>query len=418
MQRYFSFYRALIAISLSISFLSSCEEHDPVQDDDIVNVTSVSLDQKICRIEAGQLLVLTAKVSPFYADDVSVFWSSSDEGVLLLIEENGSSARFEGVSAGSAVVTVTTNDGGLTAECTVQVTDGEDPDPGPGPGPGPGPDPVNNVKYHNYYELPVINDNDGNGVDDGNSNIYYAQHFFSYGGRECRNYTVCFSGEHHSPLWVAAPRHSFYSEKNTSRSEAYKADPDIPSSLQYSSKSTGGGCNKGHVLGSAERLVCAQANQQVFYYSNIAPQLSSGFNTGGGGWNILEDYIDGKVCADTLYEVVGCYYEKYTDGYGYTVDPKVISFGGRSDVDMPTMFYYVVLRTKSGNTGKALSKCSAGELQCVAFVRSHTNSLKGQKVSSKELMSVADLEKITGFTYFTNVPNAPKTTFSASDWGL
>jgi hypothetical protein len=33
-------------------------------------------------------------------------------------------------------------------------------------------------------------------------------------------------------------------------------------------------------------------------------------------------------------------------------------------------------------------------------------------------MSVADLEKITGVTYFPNVPNAPKTTFKASDWGL
>ena len=33
-------------------------------------------------------------------------------------------------------------------------------------------------------------------------------------------------------------------------------------------------------------------------------------------------------------------------------------------------------------------------------------------------MSVSDLEKITGFTYFPNVPNAPKGSFSASDWGL
>jgi hypothetical protein len=33
-------------------------------------------------------------------------------------------------------------------------------------------------------------------------------------------------------------------------------------------------------------------------------------------------------------------------------------------------------------------------------------------------MSVSDLEKITGVTYFPNVPNAPKDTFSAADWGL
>ena len=156
----------------------------------------------------------------------------------------------------------------------------------------------------------------------------------------------------------------------------------------------------------------------VFYYPNIAPQLSAGFNTGGGGWNNLEDWVDGQVCSDTLYIVIGCYFDKFTDGYGYTVNPSVISFGGRTDVAMPTMFYYILLRTKSGNSGKALKDCTADEIKCAAFVRSHTNSLKGQKVSSREMMSVSDLEKITGFTYFPNVPNAPKSTFKASEWGL
>ena len=166
------------------------------------------------------------------------------------------------------------------------------------------------------------------------------------------------------------------------------------------------------------RTSSTETNRQVFYYTNIAPQLSSGFNTGGGGWNLLEDFIDTVVPADTLYEVVGCYFERYTDGYGHTVAPKTISFGGRKDVAFPTMYYYAVLRTKKGNTRKSVTECSADELQCVAFVRSHTNSLKGQKPSSRELMSISDLEKITGFTYFSNVPNAPKSTYKASDWGL
>lgn len=268
-----------------------------------------------------------------------------------------------------------------------------------------------------WFELPAINDADHNGIDDKNANIYYASHSFTMNGKDYRNYTVCFDAEQHCPLWVAAPRHSCYTG-STGRTDAYKQDPSIPGTYQYSSKSTGDGCNKGHMLGSAERTCSADANRQVFYYTNIAPQLSSGFNTGGGGWNILEDYMDAQVCADTLYEVVGCYFDRYTDAYGHTVAPKTIAFGGRSDVGFPTMFYYAVLRTKKGNTRKSVKDCSADELQCVAFVRSHTNSLKGQKVTKTELMSVSDLEKITGFSYFTNVPNAPKTTFTASDWDL
>lgn len=270
---------------------------------------------------------------------------------------------------------------------------------------------------YGWYELPVALDSDRDGVDDNDPSLYYASHSFSMNNREYRNYTVCYSGSHHCPVWVAAPRHSVYSG-STKRSNAYKQDPDVPSDIQYSSKDTGGGCNKGHMLGSAERTCCLTANQQVFYYTNIAPQLTDGFNTGGGGWNLLEDYVDGQVCSDTLYIVIGCYFDRYTDGYGYTVSPKVISFGSRTDVDFPTMFYYVLLRTKSGSTGKALKDCTASDLKCAAFVRAHTNSLKGQKPSSKEMMSVSDLEKITGFSYFPNVPQAPKDTYSASDWGL
>ena len=251
---------------------------------------------------------------------------------------------------------------------------------------------------------------------------YYAWHicpdFYGPGGKLARNYTVCYSANYHCPVWVAAPRHASY-ENGSGRSESYKADPDIPSSIQYKSKSVGtSGCNKGHMLGSAERTCTDNTNAQVFYYSNIAPQLSSGFNTGSGGWNLLEDKVDSYVCSDTLYVVIGCYFDTFTDGYGKTAYPKTISYCDRDDVAQPTMFYYVLLRTKSGNSGKSVKNCSTSELQCAAFVRTHTNSLKGQKVTSKEMMSVSALEQITGVSYFSNVPNAPKSSYSASDWGL
>ena len=141
--------------------------------------------------------------------------------------------------------------------------------------------------------------------------------------------------------------------------------------------------------------------------------------------------MDGQVCADTLYEVIGCYFEDFNDrevgrslgygnnfGYGFSQTAQTISYCGRNDVHMPTMFYYILLRTKKGNSGKALKDCAADELKCAAFVRTHTNSLKGYDVTSKDMMSVADLERITGVSYFPNVPNAPKGTAKASDWGL
>ena len=274
-----------------------------------------------------------------------------------------------------------------------------------------------------WFELPKIEDSDKNGIWDSDNSLHLAFHYCAGGEKGpdrktvARNYSVCYSGKHHCPVWVAAPRHSMY-VGSTKRTDAYGKDPDIAPGIQYDSTSVGGGCNKGHMLGSAERTSSTETNRQVFYYTNIAPQLSTGFNTGGGGWNLLEDYIDTQVVKDTLYEVVGCYFKTFTDGYGNTVNPKTISFGGRNDVSMPTMFYYAVLRTKKGNSGKSVKDCKADELQCVAFVRAHTNSLKGQEPSSKEMMSIADLERLTGFSYFAGVPNAPKDSFKASDWGL
>lgn len=281
---------------------------------------------------------------------------------------------------------------------------------------------VESGKY-NWFELPQFSYvQDGKYMIDASDNdLYYAHHLCAGnekgpGGRKARNYTVCYSAEHHCPVWVAAPRHDMY-EGSTERTDAYGKDPDIPSGIQYNSKSTGGGCNKGHMLGSAERTSSRGTNEQVFYYTNIAPQYSSTFNTGGGGWNTLEDWVDGQVCSDTLYVVIGAYFDKYTDRRGYSASPKKISFGGRSDVSCPTMFYYILMRTKKGNSGKSLSQCTASEIKCAAFVRSHETD-KGTKVSSQDLMSVSDLEKLTGFTYFPNVPHAPKDSYNASDWGL
>ena len=295
-------------------------------------------------------------------------------------------------------------------------------DPGNDDNPPAPSEPDQSGKY-GWYELPAFSYKQSGSymIDSSDSDLYYAHHICAGnekgpGGKTARNYTVCFSAEHHCPVWVAAPRHRMY-ESGASRTDAYAKDPSIPSDIQYNSKSTGGGCNKGHMLGSAERLSSSATNKQVFYYSNIAPQYSDTFKTGGGAWNTLEDWVDDQVCSDTLYVVIGAYFDKYTDPRGTSASPKKISFGGRNDVSCPTMFYYILMRTKSGSSGKSLSECSASEIKCAAFVRSH-NTPKKTAVSSAEMMSVSDLEKVTGFTYFPNVPHAPKDSFNASDWGL
>ena len=116
----------------------------------------------------------------------------------------------------------------------------------PGGGDVPGGD-VNTSEV-GWFELPAIVDADENGVHDQDNSLYYASHLCAGGeryanGNRARNFTVCYSSKYVGPMWVAAPRHSMYLG-SSGRSEAYKVDPEIPSSIQYNSKKTGGGCNK------------------------------------------------------------------------------------------------------------------------------------------------------------------------------
>ena len=283
-----------------------------------------------------------------------------------------------------------------------------------------------NSDFKGWFELPMMyytKDSQGYLIDDSNSNIYYAYHTANKDNSDVydmRNYTVCYNGSYHCPVWIAAARHSCFTG-NSGRTDAYGVDPGIPKGVQQQAQSAGSSTyNRGHMLASNARTRSKNMNRQVFYYSNIAPQRSSNFNTGSGGWNSIDDYVDNNfICSDTLYMVYGCYFENYTDGHGFSATKQTSTFMG-STVQIPTMFYLALLRTKSGNTGKSLKDCSEDEMKCVAFVRSHSTSwtTKNSTPVSSDLMSIDDLEQLTGIDFFANVPNAPESTFKASDWGL
>ena len=84
---------------------------------------------------------------------------------------------------------------------------------------------------------------------------------------------------------------------------------------------------------------------------------------------------------------------------------------------VPTAWYKVLLRTKSGNSGKRVADCTADELQCVAFILGHYTNVK-HKPTVQDMYSVTELEALTGLNFFVNVPNAPKSTYDKADWGF
>lgn len=83
----------------------------------VVPVTGVELDKTGLELTVDDTAKLTATVTPANADNAKVSWTSSDETVAT-VDENG---NVTAIAAGTATITVTTEDGGFTATCTVTV---------------------------------------------------------------------------------------------------------------------------------------------------------------------------------------------------------------------------------------------------------------------------------------------------------
>ena len=224
-----------------------------------------------------------------------------------------------------------------------------------------------------------------------------------------RNYSFCFDEEKHCALWVAYPLHECYTEGSGKRTNAWGYDPcciddDVEPNLRNAYYPQGGSSyshSRGHQLPSADRLASDADNATTFYYTNMTPQLQS---LNGATWGALEGDLRSKwMCSDTLYVVTGAHFDK---GYGYAYDNK----GAGKPCAVPTHYYKVILRTKKGNSGKWVGNCSANELQCVGFWFEHVGG------AARQTMSVAEIEKKTGITFFPNVKNAPKSTYNASEW--
>lgn len=100
------------------TFFSAVQTPDTVSTSGTVNVTGVSLSPSVVSLEINEEQQLTATVTPASATDKSVSYASSDNGIATVT----AGGKVKGISAGSAVITVTTTDGSFEDVCAVTVT--------------------------------------------------------------------------------------------------------------------------------------------------------------------------------------------------------------------------------------------------------------------------------------------------------
>ena len=123
-------FKSLLATAVLVATACACAPkltpESPGQKDDSVAVTGVSITRASLELNVGEGFHLGVRISPKNATNPRVTWSSDKESVATVGKEDG---QVKAVSAGTAVITATTVDGGFTATCPVTVKGGATPDP-------------------------------------------------------------------------------------------------------------------------------------------------------------------------------------------------------------------------------------------------------------------------------------------------
>ncbi len=203
-----------------------------------------------------------------------------------------------------------------------------------------------------------------------------------------RNYTLLYDTKNKMPYWVAYPLTADYIG-SSGRTDAWDFDPKISTSLQPNLNSgwVTSGFDRGHILPSGDRTATREINKQTFYFTNMAAQNSK---MNQGVWSELENKVRSWYGNyDTLYVVTGCILPTPPETISYAKDKS-----GNSAA-VPKYFYKALLG-KRGTTYKSI----AFKMQNITSEVSYTN----------RVVSVADIEKETGFIFFPSLPPAVAST--------
>ena len=271
--------------------------------------------------------------------------------------------------------------------------------------------------------------------------------------RRVRNFSICYDTDKICSRWVAYPAHNVYTsgrdyevggttagrtnawafddavtkyKASSNWSTAYEivstyrsdidtydtyTNPIIPQSKQANivgSNGFGYGYARGHMLPSADRYNTWNTNAQTCYATNIMVQ---DYDFNSASWGTLENKVRTKVCADTLYVVVGTLFENSTK----------INKSGRN-ISVPSHCFKLLLRTKSGNSKKNIADVkSADELMCIGFI--FENKATGANTDLKNAaVSVAEIERRSGFKFYQNldasIADKVKSQNNFSAWGF
>ena len=207
-------------------------------------------------------------------------------------------------------------------------------------------------------------------------------------------YALSYNEPKANPNWVSWHLDSSW-RGSASRQNDYRSDNSLPSGWNKATGGTfGGGFDRGHMTPSADRTSTVELNSETFLMTNFLPQ---GSNNNQGPWNNMEQYLR-SLFPSELYVIAGGHGSLGTTSKGGTVN-------------IPEKTWKVIIVLPSGNNDVSRVTNST---RTIAVIMPNDNSAISRSANWKNYrVSIDAVESLTGYDFFSEIPDAIENTIEA-----
>lgn len=206
-------------------------------------------------------------------------------------------------------------------------------------------------------------------------------------------YSLSYSEPHEQPEWVAYELKKAHLSNANFKRPYFEIDEAVKTGAAHWRNYKNSGYDRGHLCPAGDKQYNKTAYDETFLTSNISPQVHD-FNS--GIWNTLEQKV--RYWA-SKYNGVFVVTGGVLKGHMKTI--------GTERVAVPNQFYKILIDNNSGKT------------KMIAFLLPHENS---GKPLYDFVVSVDDVEALTGIDFFPELEDAIETKLEASssykDWSF
>jgi endonuclease G, mitochondrial len=202
------------------------------------------------------------------------------------------------------------------------------------------------------------------------------------------------------PNWTSWQLNSAWCNGPGVRTDPYGPDLTLPAGWHRvgGNDYSGSGFARGHMCPSADRINTQANNDALFVMTNLIPQNQ---DNNAGAWEGLESYE--RVLANagnTLYIISG----GYGAGGKAPGSSTVVSTISSGQVTVPAQLWKVIIVVPPGS-GSDVSRVTTST-RTIAMLFNNDSVANTASLWGNYRVSVASIEALTGYTFFSNVPSS------------